>query len=259
MADITMPKMGFDMEQGTLVRWLKNVGDKIEKGQAIAEIETDKVTIEIESFASGTLTKIVAEEGAVVPVGDVIAELDGPSGAAAAAPPTNGAAAKAPSGDAAPVAATASASRGGEGGEATSDAAKQTIAASGTANRTPAAEPAKPAASNGERVFASPMARRLAGEAGVEIAEIKGSGPGGRVVRRDVESFAQQPRTAAPAEQAAAPAAAAEPAATQPQPPQAQQARDGASHYHGYARPLRDGYPRPSARCRIIMSPSRSI
>lgn len=214
MADITMPKMGFDMEQGTIVRWLKNVGDKIEKGQAIAEIETDKVTIEIESFAAGTLTKIVADEGAVVPVGGVIAELDGPSGAAAA--PSNGAPAKAASGDAAPVG--ASASRGGEGGEATSAAAKQTTAASDTAGSAPAAEQPKAAAGNGERVFASPMARRLAGEAGLEIAEIKGSGPGGRIVRRDVESFAQQPRTAAPAAQAAAPAPApaAEPVAAAP-------------------------------------------
>jgi pyruvate dehydrogenase E2 component (dihydrolipoamide acetyltransferase) len=203
MADITMPKMGFDMEQGTIVRWLKNVGDKIDKGQAIAEIETDKVTIEIESFASGTLTKIVADEGAVVPVGAVIAELDGPSGAAATAP-SNGAPAKAASSDAAP--ATASASRGGEGGEATSAAAKQTTAASDTSGSAPAPEQPKAATGNGERVFASPMARRLAGEAGLEIAEIKGSGPGGRIVRRDVESFAQQPRAAAPAAQAAAPA-----------------------------------------------------
>lgn len=219
MADITMPKMGFDMEQGTIVRWLKNVGDTIEKGQAIAEIETDKVTIEIESFASGTLTRIVADEGAVVPVGGVIAELDGPSGAAAQAP-SNGAPAKASSGDSTPV--TASASRGGEGGEATSDAAKQTIAASATAAGAPAGEQPKPAAGNGERVFASPMARRLAGEAGLEIAEIKGSGPGGRIVRRDVESFTQQPRGTAPAAQPAAPAsapAAAPVAATTPAQP----------------------------------------
>src|SRR5690348_10232450 len=81
MAEITMPKMGFDMQEGTIVRWLKQVGDEIHKGEPIAEIETDKVTIEIEAFESGKLTKIVADEGAVVPVGDPIAILDGEEGA----------------------------------------------------------------------------------------------------------------------------------------------------------------------------------
>ena len=87
MADITMPKMGFDMTEGTIVRWLKKVGDDVKKGDAIAEIETDKVTIEIEAFDGGKLTQIVADEGAVVPVGDPIAILDGPAGAAAPGSP----------------------------------------------------------------------------------------------------------------------------------------------------------------------------
>lgn len=84
MADITMPKMGFDMTEGTIVRWLKQVGDDIKKGEPIAEIETDKVTIEIEAFESGTLSELVAGEGDLVPVGDVIARLGG-NGAPAAA------------------------------------------------------------------------------------------------------------------------------------------------------------------------------
>src|SRR4028118_2234241 len=84
MADITMPKMGFDMTEGTIVRWLKQVGDDVKKGEPIAEIETDKVTIEIEAFAGGKLTSIVANEGAVVPVGDTIAVLDGEGGGASA-------------------------------------------------------------------------------------------------------------------------------------------------------------------------------
>ncbi len=75
MAELTMPKMGFDMEEGTIVRWIKKVGDDVKKGEPIAEIETDKVTIEIEAFASGTLQKIVTEEGSVVPVGATIAIL----------------------------------------------------------------------------------------------------------------------------------------------------------------------------------------
>ncbi|MBV9787279.1 MAG: biotin/lipoyl-binding protein, partial [Chloroflexi bacterium] len=93
MAEVTMPKMGFDMQEGTIVRWLKKVGDEVKKGEPIAEIETDKVTIEIESFSSGTLTQIVADEGAVVAVGAPIAILDGGDGAAAPAPSDGGAAA----------------------------------------------------------------------------------------------------------------------------------------------------------------------
>ena len=86
MADITMPKMGFDMQEGTIVRWLKKVGDEVKKGDSIAEIETDKVTIEIEAFASGTLTQIVADEGAVVPVGATIAIMVGVGEAAVELP-----------------------------------------------------------------------------------------------------------------------------------------------------------------------------
>ena len=89
MADITMPKMGFDMTEGTIVRWLKQVGEEIKKGEPIAEIETDKVTIEIEAFESGTLSELVANEGDLVPVGDVIARLGG-NGAPAGGAPASG-------------------------------------------------------------------------------------------------------------------------------------------------------------------------
>ncbi|MCE2849743.1 MAG: hypothetical protein LW717_00875, partial [Chloroflexaceae bacterium] len=85
MADITMPKMGFDMTEGTIVRWIKKVGDHVNKGEAVAEIETDKVTIEIESFVSGTITEIVTPEGSRAPVGGVIARTD-TAGAATATP-----------------------------------------------------------------------------------------------------------------------------------------------------------------------------
>src|SRR5918998_4444613 len=109
MAEITMPKMGFDMTEGTIARWLKKVGDEVKKGDMIAEIETDKVTIEIESFASGTLTQIVADEGAVVPVGAPIAIL-GDAGDGAPAAQGDGAAAPAAATDqGGPDAATATA------------------------------------------------------------------------------------------------------------------------------------------------------
>ena len=259
MADITMPKMGFDMEQGTIVRWLKNVGDKIEKGQAIAEIETDKVTIEIESFSSGTLTKIVAEEGAVVPVGDVIAELDGPSGVGGSAQQWS--AAKAPSGDAAPDR-TASASRGGEGGEATSDAAKETHRRRRAQTAAPAADPgeaqlhpATASASSLRRWLAVWLARqalrsprsKARDRAAVSYAAMWNRLPSSHALQQHLPNRPQhrhrQPNQRQPS----------------PQPHQARQAPDDASLCRGYARPSRDGCHRPSARCRTTMSPSRSI
>jgi pyruvate dehydrogenase E2 component (dihydrolipoamide acetyltransferase) len=190
MADITMPKMGFDMEEGTIVRWIKKIGDDVTKGEPIAEIETDKVTIEIEAFASGKLTEIVVNEGQVAPVNSVIARLDGADGAAAPAPEA-AAAAEAP-------AASAPA------------AAAPTAAPAAAADDLPAA--------NGD-IKASPLAKRIARESGVDLRLVKGSGPSGRVVKEDVEAFlaSGQPRaaapSAAPAATPAAPAAAATPAA----------------------------------------------
>lgn len=291
MSDITMPKMGFDMSEGTIVRWLKQVGEAVKKGEAIAEIETDKVTIEIESFDSGTLTQIVAGEGAVVPVGGVIAKLDEPDGASAAAPPTNGAARAATQESPSPAAADNAAAvqpaenplAVGESGaadtakaqpssrlaavEGTADRPEPTATPAGGQPRPPAStEPAQPGYGSDEQpedflpgapqqdpqgapapaigdqiepttaqagaaghIFASPMAKRLAREQHFDLGMIKGSGPGGRIVRRDVEAFAKQPRPvapapaplaaqpAAPAPQPAAPAAPATPAA-QPAP-----------------------------------------
>lgn len=76
MEDVTMPNLGYDMEEGKVVSWLKKVGDPVQRGEPIAEIETDKTTVEMEAMASGTLAEIVAEEGATVAVGGVIARLE---------------------------------------------------------------------------------------------------------------------------------------------------------------------------------------
>lgn len=157
MPDITMPKMGFDMEEGTIVRWLKQVGDTIKKGEAIAEIETDKVTIEIEAFVSGTLTAILVNEGQVAPVNTPIAQLDGPMGAA------TGAALSAQA--VAPVAASAAP-------EVESKAASAELVTADIGD-----------------IKASPLARRIAQEKGIDLRQVKGSGPGGRIVREDVEGF----------------------------------------------------------------------
>jgi pyruvate dehydrogenase E2 component (dihydrolipoamide acetyltransferase) len=185
MADITMPKMGFDMTEGVIVRWLKKVGDVVNKGEAIAEIETDKTVIEIESFVSGTNTEIVAGEGSRTPVGGIIAYTDGSGGATASAPSAPAATPVAVAQSVAPVAAVATTPR------------------------------------NEGAVKASPIAKRMAKEHGLDLAAIAGSGPHGRVVRDDVAAaIAGRPATAvaptapvAPVAPVAAPVAAPLPSA----------------------------------------------
>lgn len=158
MAEITMPKMGFDMTEGTIVRWLKKVGDFVNKGEAVAEIETDKVTIEIESFVSGTLSEIVSPAGSRTAVGGVIARTSDGAGAPVAAPVAAVAPAAAP---VAPVAAPVAAV-------------------------TPAAAPVAAGATSD--VKASPIAKRMAREHGLDLGTIHGSGPHGRIVRDDVSA-----------------------------------------------------------------------
>lgn len=192
MPDITMPKMGFDMQEGTIVRWLKKVGDTIKKGEPIAEIETDKVTIEIEAFASGTITAILVKEGEVAPVNSPIAQLDGPAAGAAPSAPAEG---------------TVEAA-----GTQTKEAAPAAdgVAAPDVEARAESAE--EVSAANGD-IKASPLARRIAQEKGIDLRQVKGSGPGGRIVREDVEGYSGPTAAAAtPATPVAQPAAAAAPA-----------------------------------------------
>ncbi|MBN1966933.1 MAG: 2-oxo acid dehydrogenase subunit E2 [Anaerolineae bacterium] len=185
---LQMPKLGFDMAEGTLIAWTVAVGDTIEKGTVIAEIETDKATIEIEATAGGTVLELLANAGDVLPVGSTIAYV----GAAGEAAPENG-------GESAPAPAQA---------EPTADTAD---AAPAPAPAQSAVAPATVDAGAGYPggVKASPLARRVAADRGVNLTQVAGSGPGGRVVRRDVEGF--QPSQAAPAS-ATAPAPARAPA-----------------------------------------------
>ena len=151
---IVMPQLGYDMREGTVVRWIKQEGDEVVANEVIAEIETDKAVVEFKPTTGGVLRRIVASEGEAVPVGELIAVI----GDADEALPDDlaGSATAAPS--AAPV----------------PEAIPATV---------PAAAPA--AAPSGE-VRASPIARRLARERGVDLAAISGSGPGGRIVESDV-------------------------------------------------------------------------
>ncbi|WP_417416025.1 pyruvate dehydrogenase complex dihydrolipoamide acetyltransferase [Hoeflea sp.] len=192
--NITMPALSPTMEEGNLAKWLVKEGDKVGPGDVIAEIETDKATMEVEAVDEGTVAKIVVPSGTEgVKVNALIAILaaDGESveeaakggGDAAPAPAPAAAPAQAPKAEAAPAAAPAPATT---------------------------AAPAAPAAS-GERTFSSPLARRIARDAGLDISAISGSGPHGRVVKKDVEAAIASGTGKAPAAAAAsaAPAAAA--------------------------------------------------
>ncbi len=178
---LMMPKMGFDMEQGKIVRWLKQEGDAVERGEKVVEIETEKVTIEVENFDDGILHTIVAQAGEEVPVGQPIAVVAQPGEDV----------------DLAALNITVSTA------PATEPAAAEAAASNGAAVEAPAQETA-PAAPAG-RVRASPLARRLAAEYGLDLASITGSGPLGRIERRDVEAARAAPPAAPPAPVAPAP------------------------------------------------------
>src|SRR6202167_4049004 len=201
--NILMPALSPTMEKGNLAKWLKKEGDKVKSGDVIAEIETDKATMEVEAVDEGTLAKIVVPEGTQdVSVNDVIAVLAGDgedvkaagAGAASAPPKPAPAAAEAPATAKpapTPAAATAAAAK-----------AAPTPAAAAPAPQTAALAPQ---ANGHARIFSSPLARRLAKEAGIELARITGSGPHGRVIARDVEQAKSGKGLMAPA---AAPAGA---------------------------------------------------
>ncbi|MBM4404950.1 MAG: 2-oxo acid dehydrogenase subunit E2 [Chloroflexi bacterium] len=187
-SEIIMPQMGFDMKEGTLVRWLKKEGEAVRKGENIAEIETDKAVVEIEAFDSGVIAKQVVAEGVTVPVGQVIGYLGAPGEKvevpAVAAPSTAPKAAPPP-------------------------APKPVAPAPAPAAVAAPARPAEP----GERVKSSPLARKEAEDRGIDIAKVPGTGPGGRVTREDVIAHASQAAKAPPA---ALPAPASQPVAALP-------------------------------------------
>jgi pyruvate dehydrogenase E2 component (dihydrolipoamide acetyltransferase) len=198
--NILMPALSPTMEKGNLAKWLKKEGDKVKSGDVIAEIETDKATMEVEAVDEGTIAKILVPEGTQdVAVNDVIAVLaaDGEdvkaAGAGAASAPKAAPAAQAP-----PPAKAAAA-----------PAAPAAAKAAPAAAVAPAPQPAPAQQTNGHaRTFSSPLARRLAKEAGIELARINGSGPHGRVIARDVEEAKSGKGLKAPAAAPGAPSIA---------------------------------------------------
>lgn len=195
---ILMPALSPTMETGNLTKWNVKVGDAVKSGMVLAEIETDKATMEVEAVDEGVVAKLVVAEGtADVPVNAVIAILaeEGEDVAAAAAAADG----------AAPAAAKADAPKAEEKAKP-AEAPK----AEAPKQETPKAEGAK--AAEGERVFASPLARRVAKEKGLDLKSVKGSGPKGRIILRDVEGAEAAPKATAP--QVSAPAAAPAPKPT---------------------------------------------
>ena len=174
--NVLMPQMGYDMREGTVVRWYKQEGETVNRGEVIADIETDKATVEFEAYTGGVLGRIVAAEGVAVPVGNLIAIITEPGEAvpepAVAAPPAAAEPAPAPTPEPAAV----------------------------------VAQPAAAPPADGQ-VRASPIARRLARERGIDLALLTGTGPNGRVVEQDVLDYQPVAETA-PAPAAASAAAA---------------------------------------------------
>ena len=157
---INMPKLGFDMAEGVLVRWVKQIGENIDKGDVLAEIETDKATVEVESPASGVVLQLIVDQGDVVPVSAPIAIV------------------------------------GEEGEEVEAPAATPEKSEEKTEEKTasePSPEPASaqqtsPPSDSSDRIKASPVAKKMASDKNIDLANLQGSGPGGRIVKKDVEA-----------------------------------------------------------------------
>jgi pyruvate dehydrogenase E2 component (dihydrolipoamide acetyltransferase) len=190
-ADIVMPRLSDSMEEGTILTWLKSVGDEVALGEELVEIETDKANMVFESDAVGTLVEILAGEGDTLPIGEVIARV-GDAGEAAAGAGEGGSAPGAGSAVHAPQEPRVHAP------DRPSDTAPSPASADPSPTQQvdvsePASLPAPPATTAGGRIKASPVARRIAEEKGVDLAGLTGSGPGGRIVKADVEKPATAP------------------------------------------------------------------
>jgi pyruvate dehydrogenase E2 component (dihydrolipoamide acetyltransferase) len=207
---VVMPKLSEAMETGKIIKWLKKEGDRVQGGDILAEVETDKADVEMEAFGAGLLRKILVPAGETTPVGSligVIAEADEDISSVLATAPAPTAAPAAVSAQPAPAAATSERPAAVPPQPRSEDlAARQPSPASGPAApprpavvvATAAPGVSAPAAPGG-RVKASPLAKKIAAQSGVDLRVIQGSGPGGRIIRRDVEAAAARPAAVAPA------------------------------------------------------------
>ncbi|MBO6532756.1 MAG: pyruvate dehydrogenase complex dihydrolipoamide acetyltransferase [Muricauda sp.] len=174
---VTMPRLSDTMEEGTVASWLKNVGDKVEEGDILAEIETDKATMEFESFYAGTLLHIGIQEGEGAPVDSLLAII-GPEGTDVDA-------------------VLKAQSSGGAKSKPKKEAASKEETS--TSEDTSQKETTTTTAQDGQRIFASPLAKKIADEKGINLADVKGTGDNGRIVKKDIENFKPSAQPAAPA------------------------------------------------------------
>jgi len=172
--ELTMPQMGYDMQEGTVVRWLKTEGSPVQMGEAVAEIETDKAVVEFESYGEGILLQILVAEGTTVPVGETIAIVGAESEVPVASTPDE----PTPAVEAEPPVSTA----------IPLDPPAQPVSTNGGV----VVEDVTPPAPQG-RLFATPAARKIAEEQAIDLKQIEGTGPRGRITKDDVLSFASQP------------------------------------------------------------------
>jgi pyruvate dehydrogenase E2 component (dihydrolipoamide acetyltransferase) len=201
-----MPKLGFDMAEGTLIRWVKNEGENVNKGDVLAEIETDKATVEVESSASGVVRKLLVEEGSVVPVGDPIAVVGSADEKIEEAPakvvePKTEKKTDEQKGEEMKT----EPSEGGKQEAQPKAQEKPAAPPSGQPAATPvgqAAEP-RPVGQQEGPIKASPLAKKIARDNQVDLSRLQGTGPGGRVVRKDVEAALSGGQPAAVSRQAA--------------------------------------------------------
>tara|TARA_B100000029_G_C17587536_1_gene961574 strand:+ start:1560 stop:2834 length:1275 start_codon:yes stop_codon:yes gene_type:complete len=162
--ELKMPQMGYDMEEGTVVRWLKEEGSQVSKNEPVAEIETDKAVVEFESEVDGTLLKILANEGSIVPVGQTIAVVGNET-------------------EAIPQISLDTDSDDTDSVEEVPDNSHD------AADMDVSIEIQEKIPNTNQRVLATPVARRIADETGIELRNVQGSGPGGRITKKDVENF----------------------------------------------------------------------
>jgi len=231
-ADVVMPQMGESIFEGTITKWLKKPGDKVERDEPLFEISTDKVDAEIPSPSAGVLKEIKIPEGQTVPIQTIVAVIDGAGSAAASAPAP--AAAAAPAKAATPASAPAAASA-----PAPVPARPAAPAASAVSASAAAVAP-----TTTERIHSSPLVRRMAKEHGIDLATLEGTGAGGRITKEDIEAVIAGQSAPAITHAAPAPAAAARPAVPPPAP--APVAAPGASAVHGsqFMPALQVGVPR---------------
>ena len=240
MPEITMPRLSDTMQEGTIARWLKKPGDTVSKGDILGEIETDKATMDLEAFDAGTLQQILVQEGETASIGQPIAIIGTGSGTAASPQQEQPTKAAEPSQQEQSASAATPPQQEESGSDTAPSQQEQSDGGIAPSSQQPAQATSQASAAstprgsapgaNGASIKASPLARRMAEEYGLDLSQIRGTGPGGRIVRDDIEDFREQHLTATQTPAAADSRTSAAPSQTpaQPSAPTAQPTSAGA-------------------------------